>query len=108
MTDSGTLFWLILAALILINTSLFVIVSLIITEDRKKKGLKVKERSTPKKKAKQECLHFFGYLAEYRRNQPIPDECFGCTMAMDCIQAKKRVDEDTKECRLEVEESPLL
>lgn len=89
MVDSNTLFYLILAALILINTCLFLIVYLMF-EDKKKTKVKAETSSVAESKAQQKCLHSFGYLAdEHPKNQPIPEECFGCTLALECIQKKK-------------------
>ena len=86
MLDYNALFALILAALTLVLTGLSLIAYLMITGDREKY-----ERA---RVAAHECTHFFGYLARHPRNQPIPDECFGCVSAIDCIkthaQKKKR------------------
>lgn len=100
MVDFGTLFWLILAALTLIIACLFFIVYLIIEGEREKNKLKAKERSATEKETTQECLHFFGYLVGYPKNQPIPNECFGCMKAIKCIN------KDKMENIAEVEEAP--
>lgn len=76
---------LILVGLISLNTCWFCIVYLMTKREREKNKLRAKERSAAETETTQECLHFFGYLAEHPRNQPIPDECFGCTRAMECI-----------------------
>lgn len=92
MIDSNTLFYLVLVALILITICLFTIVYLMI-EDEKKNKLKAKTSSVAESKATQKCLHFLGYLAvEHPRKQPIPKECFGCTLALECIQ--KNIEEN--------------
>jgi len=56
-----------------------------ISEEREKNKLKVKDRSAAEKATRQECPYFLGYLAKQPRNQPIPNECFGCTRAQECI-----------------------
>jgi len=59
-------------------------------EDEKKNKLKAKTSSVAESKAKKKCLHFFGYLAvEHPRKQPIPKECLGCTLALECIHKNK-------------------
>lgn len=35
-----------------------------------------------------ECPHSFGYLAGYPQDEPIPDECFGCPRAVECMDEK--------------------
>jgi len=32
------------------------------------------------------CAHQFGFLKTYPRNQPIPEECFGCTEMLRCFE----------------------
>ncbi len=68
-----------------------------ITNEKKSK-LQAETRSTTESEAKGKCLHFFGYLAvEHPRKQPIPKECFGCTLALECIH------QDREERRVKVE-----
>ena len=31
------------------------------------------------------CIHHFGYLSETPKTAPIPEECFMCSKAVDCI-----------------------
>jgi hypothetical protein len=31
------------------------------------------------------CTHYFGYLAEIPKNNPIPDGCLGCLRLMECL-----------------------
>lgn len=56
--------------------------------------LEAEASSIVESKATQRCMHFFGYLAvEHPRNQPIPDECLHCNLALECIN--KKTEEDT-------------
>jgi len=41
--------------------------------------------STQPDKGLQNCAHEFGYLKNLSRNTPVPDECFGCPKAMQCL-----------------------
>lgn len=92
MLDYNMLFYLILIALILIVIALFGIVGAMIVGDRQKKKGKITGH---------ECVNFFGYLANHPRTQTIPDECFGCTLAIDCIKAEKK--EGKKATRMKLE-----
>lgn len=84
MVDFGNLFWLILAVLIVINSCLFLLAYLRVSNKNHKSN--AKRGFAAEKKAEHECLHFFGYLAdEHPRDKPIPKECFGCPSAVDCI-----------------------
>jgi len=109
MADYGTLFQLILAALTFVIIGMFFIVYLMIIGVRDKKRLEAMiNRSAPTtpqvQQAQQaqgsqlkECPHFFGYLAQYPRDQPVPDECFGCIKAMQCMNGQQgTVTENTK------------
>jgi len=90
------LFRLILVALTLVIICLFVIVVYMIRGDSKSKA-----ETSSRRKMKQKCLHFVGYLAsEHPRGQPIPDECFGCTLALECIQ------KNTEESMIEAKVAP--
>jgi hypothetical protein len=31
------------------------------------------------------CSHYFGYLGEYPKNTPIPNECLTCIKIMECL-----------------------
>jgi len=88
MADPETLFLLILVALTFVVIGMSFIVYIMIISEREKRRLEVKEDSTGEKETEQECLHFFGYLAGYPPNEPIPDECFGCIKAIECMNAK--------------------
>lgn len=53
-----------------------------------KQELEKRKLDTARKEAREhECPHSFGYLATHPKNQPVPDECFGCKMATECIGA---------------------
>lgn len=84
MISYETLFWLILAALILLTAVVLGIIYVLIKGEDERKS-KAKERSVIK--AAQQCPHFFGYLAEQSPGQPIPSECFGCAIGMECKEA---------------------
>ncbi len=96
MVDSGTLFWLIFVALALMNACLFIVVSLMIKEDRNKRS-----------KTKQKCTHFFGYLSVHPRNKPIPDECFSCIKAIECVKEVVHLDDEDVGDIVE-EEAPVI
>jgi len=79
------LFRLILVALTLTIICLFVLVVYMIRSDSNSMV-----NASSGRKAKQKCLHFVGYLAdEHPRGKPIPEECFGCTVAMECISKQR-------------------
>jgi len=80
MADSGLLFWLILSALTLVIIGMFLMACMMLMGGRQKRGDLLSEG---------ECAHFFGYLSSYPGLQAIPGECFGCTLAIDCIRAER-------------------
>jgi hypothetical protein len=49
------------------------------------KTLKSKSYATKSKTSFQNCVHNFGYLRSLPKNTPVPDECFGCPKAMQCL-----------------------
>ena len=44
--------------------------------------------------AAEECPHFHGYLADHPKEEPIPDECFGCKKAIECMNANQTPNEN--------------
>lgn len=84
MADYGPLFLLILAAQTLLTIVMLGLIYALVEADMKKKS-KATERAIVA--VARECPHFFGHLAEQPRNQPIPEECFDCPLAMRCKQA---------------------
>jgi len=39
----------------------------------------------------QKCVHHFGYLRNFPKNTPVPDECFGCPKVLRCLFPSKRI-----------------
>jgi len=89
MADYGTLFQLILAALTFVIIGMFFIVYLMIVGLRQENRLRARERVSAEKEPMHECVHFFGYLIEYPKNLPIPEECFGCVKTIECMNGQK-------------------
>jgi len=58
----------------------------------KTSGLDTAKEGKPEEK----CCHFLGYLATYPRSQPVPDECFGCEKAAECIDTNSTRAKDRK------------
>ena len=85
MADYATLFQLILAALTFVIVGMGFIVYLMVLGEREKKKLKAERISAATKVTPDNCPHYFGYLCQYPSDQPIPDECFGCIKAIQCI-----------------------
>jgi hypothetical protein len=86
MFESSTLFWMILGILVLITACLLLIAYEMTRKDVGRKSLHPKKRS----EALKECAFFFGFLSEQPEGIPIPEECFGCTLALSCIKAAKK------------------
>lgn len=38
-----------------------------------------------------ECPHFFGYVKTLPKNNPIPDECLGCSWIVECLTQAEKV-----------------
>lgn len=85
MADYTVLFELILAALTFVIIGMGFIVYLMLLSERGKKKLRAERVSASSKGTPDTCPHFFGYLFKYPTNQPVPDECFGCMKAIECI-----------------------
>lgn len=90
MADFGTLFTLMLVALTFVVVGMCFIVYIMILGEREKR-VKAEGGSPPQQgaaEAEAECPHNFGYLSGYPKDQPIPEECFGCLNAMQCMNQK--------------------
>jgi len=98
MFESSTLFWMILGILVLITACLLLIAYEMTKKEMAKKSLHAKKRS----EALKECAFFFGFLSEQPVGIPIPDECFGCTLALSCIKAAKPPNEGSMEKQIPV------
>jgi len=85
MAEYGSLFWIILFVLALITICLFLIVYTIIKGEKEREKLHAMRIAEAEKIKAHKCPHFLGYLAEQPRHNPIPEECFCCIVAMDCI-----------------------
>jgi hypothetical protein len=89
MADFGTLFTLILVALTFVIVGMCFIVYIMIIGERDKR---MRAEGVPNLDAEPEpgCPHHFGYLSGFPIDQPIPDECFGCLDAVQCMDPKAR------------------
>ena len=88
MTDYGTLFTLVLVALTFVIVGMCFVVYIMIIGERQKR-MKAEGTSPPQDaSATAECPHQFGYLSGYPLDQPIPEECFGCMNAIQCMNQK--------------------
>lgn len=103
MADYATLFQLILAALTFVIIGMGFIVYIMILDERERKKLKTERISAATKVTPGNCPHYFGYLRQYPSEQPIPDECFGCMKAIQCIN--KQLPHETAENPSEIPET---
>jgi len=101
MADYSTIFLLILAALTFVIIGMSFIVYLMILGEREKNKLRAKLDSFARMETTQECPHSFGYLTGHPQNQPIPEECFGCPRAVECMNEQKETDKS-----VEITDSP--
>ena len=101
--STSTLFWIILTVLALITICLFLIAWVIVKGEREKERLFTGNIARAEREKVKKCQHFLGYLAEQPRHKPIPEECFGCTVAIDCIRATKNEDSDARKNITEAE-----
>ncbi len=92
MVDFGTLFTLILVALTFVIVGMCFIVYIMIIGEREKR---MKAEGVPNLDEEPEpgCPHHFGYLSGFPLDQPIPDECFGCADAVQCMNQKRQAAE---------------
>lgn len=79
-------------ALIAATIAIFVIFELIAMSriralDLKQEPEKIELNTVKKEEPKEECPHFLGYLASHPRSEPVPDGCFGCKRAAECIDS---------------------
>jgi len=80
MFDSASLFWLLLGIMGMIAACLLLMAYEMAKRDH---GGRTKEPA----RAAKECAYFFGFLSKYPFDKPIPNECFGCVLALSCIKA---------------------
>ena len=92
MADFGMLFTLILVALTFVIVGMSFIVYIMIIGEREKR---MKAEGVPNldKEPEPGCPHHFGYLSGFPVDQPIPDECFGCGDAVQCLNQKRQAPE---------------
>ena len=95
MADLGMLFTLILVALTFVIVGMCFIVYIMIIGEREKRAKAEAGGSDSQSKQQRAagCAHSFGYLSHYPRNQPIPEECFGCMNAIQCVNSKTQATE---------------
>jgi len=88
MADFGMLFTLILVALTFIIVGMCFIVYMMIIGEREKR---MRAEGVPVSDVEPElgCPHYFGYLSGFPLDQSIPDECFGCVDAVQCMNQKR-------------------
>ena len=55
------------------------------SEKRKESSFNQTKMKSDEKEEIMKCIHHFGYLSETPKNAPIPEECFMCSRAVDCI-----------------------
>ncbi len=53
-------------------------------------------------RAAKECAYYFGFLSKYPLDKPIPDECFGCVLALSCVKAVESPRKKAEERKIEV------
>lgn len=89
MADYETLFFLALTALTLVLIGMGFIVYLMILGEREKNKNRAQMDSFSQIDVELACPHYFGYLTGNPPNEPIPDECFGCPKAVECMNGHK-------------------
>lgn len=97
MADLGTLFMLILTALTFVVIGMGFIVYIMIIGEREKKKLKAERIAAATMDTPENCPHYLGYLSEFPKDQPVPDECFGCMKAIQCVNGQREQDDITLE-----------
>lgn len=88
MADYGMLFTLVLVALTFVIVGMSFVVYMMIIGEREKRRKAEGIGSLQDASASGECPHQFGYLSGYPLGQPIPEECFGCVNAIQCMNQK--------------------
>jgi hypothetical protein len=84
MADFGALFTLMLVALTFVVVGMCFIVYIMIIGEREKRRL-AESGSVLDEQLDEECPHHLGYLSGYPADQPVPEECFGCVNAIQCM-----------------------
>jgi len=92
MADYETLFFLVLTALTFVLVGMGFIVYLMILGEREKNRVRAQLDSFRRIDAELVCPHSFGYLSGNPPNEPVPDECFGCPKAVECMNGHKAKD----------------
>ena len=64
-------------------------------------------RTKEPSRAERECTYYFGFLSEYPLTKPIPNECFGCVLALSCVKAAKPKSESGLEERTQTSQLQL-
>ena len=87
MADFGLLFTLTLVALTFVVVGVCFIVYIMIIGEREKRRL-TESGSMPNEQSDEDCPHHLGYLSGYPADQLVPEECFGCANAIQCMNHK--------------------
>jgi len=87
MAEFGMLFTLILVALTFVVVGMCFIVYIMVIGEREKRK-RAESGSLLGEQLDEECSHHLGYLSGYPADQPVPDECFGCVNAIQCMNHK--------------------
>ena len=90
MFIDNTVLFLILGAISLILVVLFAVSANLLIESKQKQKLQLGRMTQVLGGTPHECAHSFGYLSLLSERQRIPDECFGCRIAIDCIKANPK------------------
>ena len=90
MPTDNILFFLLVAVIAIVNILLFVVIANLLIEKREKHKTRKEKIAETEKEIPHECAHFFGYLSKQSGKQVIPDECFGCLFALDCLKAQPK------------------
>lgn len=90
MADFGLLFTLILVALTFVVVGMCFIVYIMIIGEREKRKM-AESALILAGQVNIECPHFFGYLSGLPSDEPVPDECFGCVNATQCMNHNTQV-----------------
>ncbi len=97
MLVDNTVFLVTLVAITLVIIVLFALVADMLVEGKREKRLRAERNAEiaevfraaeAARQAPHKCVHSVGYLSELPRNQPIPDECLGCVVAIHCIRTQ--------------------
>jgi len=97
MVDVGALFPLVLTALAFVVIGMFFLVYLMVIGEREKNRLRARLEAFGEMADAHECYYFFGYLSGYPQDEPIPDECFGCPKAIECMNQQSETENNLHE-----------